>query len=61
VLIDPFLTGNPNAAVEAEDVEPTHGFLTHGHPDLWGDVVEIAKRTGAQCVAIAGTTRSTRR
>jgi L-ascorbate metabolism protein UlaG (beta-lactamase superfamily) len=53
VLIDPFLSGNPKAAVEASEVEPTHIFLTHGHPDHWGDVVEIAKRTGAQCVAIA--------
>jgi L-ascorbate metabolism protein UlaG (beta-lactamase superfamily) len=52
VLIDPFLTGNPKAAVEAGDVEPTHIFLTHGHADHWGDVVDIAKRTGAQCVAI---------
>ena len=52
VLVDPFLTGNPKAAVEASEVEPTHIFLTHGHADHWGDVVDIAKRTGAQCVAI---------
>jgi L-ascorbate metabolism protein UlaG (beta-lactamase superfamily) len=52
VLIDPFLSGNPKAAVEAAEVEPTHVFLTHGHADHWGDVVDIAKRTGAQCVAI---------
>jgi L-ascorbate metabolism protein UlaG (beta-lactamase superfamily) len=52
VLIDPFLTGNPKAAVSADDVDPTHIFLTHGHQDHWGDVVDIAKRTGAQCVAI---------
>src|SRR5918994_6393987 len=52
VLIDPFLTGNPKAAVEAGDVEPTHIFLTHGHADHWGDVVDIAKRTGAHCIAI---------
>jgi L-ascorbate metabolism protein UlaG (beta-lactamase superfamily) len=52
VLIDPFLTGNPKAAVEAGDVDPTHIFLTHGHQDHWGDVVDIAKRTGAQTVAI---------
>jgi L-ascorbate metabolism protein UlaG (beta-lactamase superfamily) len=38
--------------VEASEVEPTHIFLTHGHADHWGDVVDIAKRTGAQCVAI---------
>jgi L-ascorbate metabolism protein UlaG (beta-lactamase superfamily) len=52
VLIDPFLSGNPKAAVEAGDVDPTHIFLTHGHADHWGDVVDIARRTGAQCVAI---------
>ena len=52
VLIDPFLTGNPKAAVEASELNPTHIFLTHGHADHYGDVVDIAKRTNAQCVAI---------
>jgi L-ascorbate metabolism protein UlaG (beta-lactamase superfamily) len=52
VLVDPFLTGNPKAAVEAADVDPTHVFLTHGHADHIGDTVDIAKRTGAQTVAI---------
>lgn len=52
VLIDPFLTGNPKAAVAADDVDPTHILLTHGHADHYGDTVEIAKRTGAQVIAI---------
>ena len=52
VLIDPFLTGNPKAAAEASELEPTHIFLTHGHGDHYGDIEEIAKRTGAQVVAI---------
>ncbi len=52
VLIDPFLTGNPKAAVAAEDVDPTHILLTHGHADHYGDTVEIAKRTGAPVIAI---------
>jgi L-ascorbate metabolism protein UlaG (beta-lactamase superfamily) len=52
VLIDPFLTGNPKAPVEASDLEPTHIFLTHGHADHYGDLVDIAKRTGALVVAI---------
>ena len=52
VLIDPFLTGNPKAPVEASDLEPTHIFLTHGHADHYGDIVDIAKRTGALVVAI---------
>ena len=52
VLIDPFLSGNPKAAAEASELEPTHIFLTHGHADHIGDTVEIAKRSGAQAVAI---------
>jgi L-ascorbate metabolism protein UlaG (beta-lactamase superfamily) len=52
VLIDPFLTGNPKAAVDASELEPTHIFLTHGHADHIGDTVDIAKRTGAEVVAI---------
>jgi L-ascorbate metabolism protein UlaG (beta-lactamase superfamily) len=52
VLVDPFITGNPKAPVEASELEPTHIFLTHGHADHYGDVVDIAKRTGALTVAI---------
>src|SRR5256714_3028278 len=52
VLIDPFLTGNPKAAVGADEVNPTHIFLTHGHQDHYGDIVDIAKRTSAEVVAI---------
>ena len=52
VLVDPFLTGNPKAPVEASELDPTHIFLTHGHGDHFGDVVDIAKRTGAQVVAM---------
>src|SRR4051812_16071878 len=52
VLVDPFLTGNPKAAVSADEVNPTHIFLTHGHADHIGDTVDIAKRTGATVVAI---------
>jgi L-ascorbate metabolism protein UlaG (beta-lactamase superfamily) len=52
VLIDPFLTGNPKAAIAAEDVAATTILLTHGHADHIGDTVAIAKRTGATTVAI---------
>ena len=52
VLIDPFLSGNPKAAISAEDVAATTVLLTHGHGDHIGDTVAIAKRTGAQAVAI---------
>jgi L-ascorbate metabolism protein UlaG (beta-lactamase superfamily) len=52
LLIDPFLTGNPKAAISAEDAAATTILLTHGHGDHYGDTVPIAKRTGATVVAI---------
>jgi L-ascorbate metabolism protein UlaG (beta-lactamase superfamily) len=53
LLIDPFLKpNNPAAVVTAEEVEPTHIALSHGHADHMADVVAVATRTGAHCVAI---------
>jgi L-ascorbate metabolism protein UlaG (beta-lactamase superfamily) len=52
VLIDPFLTGNPKAAVSADEIQATTLLLTHGHGDHVGDTVAIAKRTGAPLFAI---------
>jgi L-ascorbate metabolism protein UlaG (beta-lactamase superfamily) len=52
VLIDPFLTGNPKAAATAEEVGADAILLTHGHGDHLGDTVAIARRTGADVVAI---------
>jgi L-ascorbate metabolism protein UlaG (beta-lactamase superfamily) len=52
VLIDPFLTGNPKAAIAADDVTAEAILLTHGHADHIGDTVAIAQRTGAPVVAI---------
>jgi L-ascorbate metabolism protein UlaG (beta-lactamase superfamily) len=52
VLIDPFLTGNPKAAATADQVNADAILLTHGHADHIGDTVAIAKRTGAEVVAI---------
>ncbi len=57
VLIDPFLTGNPKAAISAEDVAATTILLTHGHVDHLGDTVPIARRTGAPVIAIVELAR----
>lgn len=52
VLIDPFLTGNPKAAVAADELAADTILLSHGHSDHYGDTVSIAKRTGADVVTI---------
>ncbi|HWY18726.1 MAG TPA: metal-dependent hydrolase [Solirubrobacteraceae bacterium] len=52
VLIDPFLTGNPKAAVAADELSPQTILLTHGHVDHIGDTVAIATRAAADVVAI---------
>jgi L-ascorbate metabolism protein UlaG (beta-lactamase superfamily) len=53
VLVDPFLKpNNPIAVATAEEVEPTHIAISHGHADHMADAVPVAKRTGAHCVAI---------
>jgi L-ascorbate metabolism protein UlaG (beta-lactamase superfamily) len=53
VLVDPFLApDNPAAPVGADELEPTDILLTHGHSDHMSHVVDVAKRTGARCVAL---------
>ena len=52
VLIDPFLKpNNPVAQVTAEEIDPTHILVSHGHADHVADAVAVAKRTGAPIVA----------
>jgi L-ascorbate metabolism protein UlaG (beta-lactamase superfamily) len=53
VLVDPFLKpNNPAAVATADEVEPTHIAISHGHVDHMADAVPVAMRTGAHCVAI---------
>jgi L-ascorbate metabolism protein UlaG (beta-lactamase superfamily) len=53
LLVDPFLKpNNPAAVVTAEEVDPTHIAISHGHIDHMADAVPVATRTGAECVAI---------
>jgi L-ascorbate metabolism protein UlaG (beta-lactamase superfamily) len=52
LVLDPFLTSNPKAAVSADEVEADAILLTHGHFDHIEDVVSIARRTGAAVVSM---------
>ncbi|HSJ57065.1 MAG TPA: metal-dependent hydrolase [Anaerolineae bacterium] len=51
LLIDPFLSGNPQSDVGPEDVAPDYVLISHGHGDHLGDAVEITKRTGAMTIS----------
>ncbi len=51
ILVDPYLTGNPVASVDADSVEADYILITHGHGDHIGDTIEIAKRTGAKVIS----------
>ncbi len=53
LLVDPFLTNNPQAAITADEAEADFIFVSHGHGDHVGDTVEIAKRTGALVISNA--------
>ena len=52
VLFDPFITGNPLAGnIDVNKIGADYIFISHGHGDHIADLISIAKRTGATCVA----------
>lgn len=51
LLFDPFLSNNPKATKQPEDIKPTHIFVSHAHDDHLGDTVKIAKVSGAKVYA----------
>ena len=53
VLIDPFITGNPQAegVVKAADLKPDVILLTHAHGDHWGDTESIVANSDPLVVA----------
>ena len=50
ILIDPYLTDNPLAAAQADQVAAEYILLSHAHGDHVGDTIDIAGRTGATVV-----------
>ena len=52
IIVDPFITGNPNAsAIDVNSLKADYILLTHAHQDHILDVDTIAKRTGATIVS----------
>lgn len=52
ILFDPFLTGNPQASINPDDVEADYILVTHAHGDHIGDAYDILERTGATAISI---------
>ncbi len=53
VFIDPFLSGNPQAALRAQDIDRADVVVvTHDHGDHLGDSFAICQKTGAVLVAL---------
>ena len=52
ILVDPFLTGNPMAAIDEKDVAADYILVTHAHGDHIGDAPNIAVRTDATVIGI---------
>ncbi len=53
IIIDPFLTHNPKAAMKESEINGVQYILvTHTHSDHLGDAYSISKRTGAKIVGM---------
>ena len=51
ILVDPFITDNPAAAVKANDLDADYILISHGHGDHVGDALTIAKRCDATVIS----------
>lgn len=52
LLVDPFISGNPNAAhIDIESIKADYILLTHAHQDHILDAETIAKRTNAVIIS----------
>lgn len=51
LLIDPFLTGNPLAALKPSEVRCDYVLVTHGHEDHTGDALAVAQDNNATIIS----------
>lgn len=52
VFIDPFLSGNPVASLQVDDISGAHlVVVTHDHGDHLGDSFALCKKTGATLIS----------
>jgi L-ascorbate metabolism protein UlaG (beta-lactamase superfamily) len=51
LLIDPFLSENPQATIKPEEVQANYILISHGHFDHVADALAVARRTGATVIS----------
>ena len=51
LVIDPFFSENPHFLGSLDDIEADYILVTHGHYDHVADLIGLAERTGATCIA----------
>lgn len=57
LLFDPFITGNDNAKeIDINSIKADYILVSHGHGDHVGDLLSIAKNTGAMVIGMIEVT-----
>ncbi|NOZ83268.1 MAG: metal-dependent hydrolase [Epsilonproteobacteria bacterium] len=51
IIIDPFISGNPNTKIKPDEIDCNYILVTHGHADHLGDAIGISKNCGAAIIA----------
>lgn len=51
LVLDPFLTGNPQTRIKPADLPCDYVLVTHGHDDHCADALELSQRHGATLIA----------
>ncbi len=52
ILIDPFISGNPNIQINPYNLNPDVILVSHDHQDHLGDTINIAKANGSEVVCL---------
>jgi L-ascorbate metabolism protein UlaG (beta-lactamase superfamily) len=53
LVFDPYITGNPQAIIKANDLKTDYVLLSHGHHDHLGDAYDIARDNNATIISTA--------
>ncbi len=57
ILIDPYLEGNPHAALKPTDIKADYIILTHAHGDHLGDSFKIADKASTLFICVSELAR----